>query len=280
MPRRRPYWTTLSALLAAAVLAPIAASRAGAVELAMHRALYNMTLVSASRGSGIAGAQGTMSYSIRDACDGWSSETNVTLQLTYAESGEVNTNWSFASWESKDGRSYRFRVRHTRDGDVVEDLKGTVGRDVPNAKTTAVYLSPEDKVVPLPKGTLFPTRHLIDLIGAGEAGKAVFSRTVFDGASLDNPYEINAIIGRDRDADTDHATAAAGLISAAGLDDTTVRHVRMAFFPTGSKKPAPEFELGIAYRTDGIARSIRQDFGDFVIDLEPDSIEVLASPKC
>ena len=70
------------------------------------------------------------------------------------------------------------------------------------------------------------------------------------------------------------------LFREAGLESEAVRHVRMAFFPAGSKNPEPEFELGVDYRRDGIARAIRQDFGDFVVVLTPESIGTLAGPEC
>ena len=256
------------------------APEAGAIELAPHRAIYKMSLAAASRGSGGADASGSMMYSFNDGCEGWTSETNVKLRLLYAEGGETQTTWAFASWEAKDGLSYRFRIRHSRNGAVVENLKGTVTRGEPGEAAEARFSEPEDLVIKLPEGTLFPTRHLIDLIDAGSGGNPVFSRTVFDGASLDNPYEINAIITRDKGADTARGKAAAALISSAGLADMPTRHVRMAFFSVKSQNPEPEFELGVDYRQDGIARLIHQDFGDFSIDLTPDKIETVDRPKC
>jgi len=221
-----------------------------------------------------------MVYSFWDNCDSWAAETNVKLKLFYMDNGEVETNWSFASWEAKDGKSYRFHVRHTRDGSQVETLKGTVQRKRASDAVDASYLAPKDKVVALPAGTLFPTRHLIDLISSGEEGRPIFRRTVFDGTSLDNPYSINVIIGRDGASDSKKAKAAQRLFSDAGLKSEVTRHFRMAFFSNRSKNPEPEFELGVDYRSDGIARAIRQDFGDFVIDLTPESIEALARSEC
>lgn len=270
----------LAVPLAAAAFCAGVSGVAQAVDLTPHRALYKMKLVSATRGSGVAQASGSMVYSFNENCDAWSSETTVKLKLVYSKSGQVETNWAFASWEAKDGKSYRFRVRHLRDGSTVEDLKGVVRRDAPDDAAEAVFTAPKDRKIKLPAGTLFPTRHLIDLISAGIAGKPVFSRTVFDGASMDNPYEVNAIIGKERSAQSKRAQEARTLFGTAGLKQQPIRHVRMAFFPAGSKQAEPEFELGVDYRKDGIARAIRQDFGDFVIDLMPDSIETLKRPAC
>ncbi len=253
---------------------------AAAVDMASHRAIYAMKLHAAHRGSGITGARGQMVYSFRNACEGWSSETSVKLQLLYAEGEQVDTDWAFASWEARDGKSYQFSTRQTRNGQLVETLKGTVERDAPEAAADAIYAEPEDNVIQLPKGTLFPTRHLIDLLNAGAAGKKIYSRTVFDGASLENPYRISAVVARRSPLAENEAAPLEKVMETSGLKAQPVVHFRMAFFGLRSTKEEPEFELGVDYRPDGISRFIRQDFGDFVVDLSLNKVELYDASKC
>ena len=251
------------------------------IELAPHRAVYDMVLYSAERGSGISGARGKMIYSFRDGCDGWSSETSVKLRLLYAEGDQVVTEWAFASWEAKDGKSYQFRTRQDRNGDTIENLKGKVERTAGGAAATAVFSEPEDTTIELPEGTLFPTRHLSDAFQAHKDGKIIFNGKVFDGASLDNPYEINVVMSR-RTAlgDSGRAEALDRMIDKAGFANAQTAHYRLAFFNLGSRTEEPEFELGVDYRSDGIARFIRQDFGDFIIDLFLEEVEALKKASC
>ncbi len=254
----------ISSLCAVMVLAPWQSSLA-AGELVPHRALYQMSLAEANPRSGITGADGAMMYRFEDVCDAWTSETKVVLKLNYAEGGEIQTTWSFASWEAKDGLSYRFNVRHSRNGTAVEILEGQAKREVANGPATAKYSRPEDTTIELPNGTLFPTRHLAALIEAGQKNQLMVSEVVFDGASLDNPYQINALITKPKATTTDTKAA---------------RHIRMAFFPILATAEEPEFELGITYRPDGVAERIRQDFGSFSLELEPNNIEILSRPDC
>jgi len=72
----------------------------------------------------------------------------------------------------------------------------------------------------------------------------------------------------------------AQVLAAGGLDPAPVRHMRMAFFPIKSSTAEPEFEVDVDYRADGIANRIRQDFGDFTIDLILDKIKMLKRPIC
>jgi len=238
-----------------------------AIELMPHQAIYRMSLAGSASNSGIAGAEGAMMYKFEEACDAWTSETNVYLKLFYTEGEEMQTTWSFVSWESKDGLKYRFRVRQSRDGTEVEKIQGNVTRDRNNGPARAKFTAPEGTVIELPDGTMFPTHHLQALIKQGEAGTLTYARTVFDGASLDNPYNINALI-------------TSGGKKKSLTDKSIFRHVRMAFFPLASRKEFPDFELGIDYRANGIADYIVQDFGDFTLNLTPDRIEVLDRPKC
>jgi len=264
----------------------LAALVAGAVpswaaEMVPHRAIYGMALHSAEQGSSVTGAGGTMVYVFRDECEGWSAETNVKMQLVYAEGDEIDTDWSFASWESKDGTSYQFRTRQARDGNEIESLNGKVRRARAGDAATARFTEPDGETIPMPNGTLFPTRHLMEVLKAGAAGAGFLSRTVFDGASLDNPYIITAVRGRRSPPEAVlHAGDFDDWIKELGLKPEQPVHYRMAFFSRDSKEALPEFELGIDYRSDGIARFIRQDYGDFSVDLQLRNIELIKKPDC
>ena len=235
------------------------------LELVPHRALYKMSLIEASPKSGIIGARGAMAYRFEDSCDSWISETKVILKINYSEGNEVETTWAFTSWESKDGLKYNFYVRHSRNGDVIEVLEGKAWRDTKDGAATAEYSIPEETTIKLPKGTLFPTRHLTELLKAGQAKQLTLSKVVFDGASLDNPYHINAMITK---------------VSTKKTKTKSAQHVRMAFFPVKAKSEQPEFELGITYRPDGVAEHIKQEFGAFSLDLAPNNIEILKKSDC
>ena len=266
---------------------------AAAERLAPHRAVYRLTLKSARNSSGVVAAEGAMQYRLGETCEAWTVETNIYLRLAYAERGDMNITWSFVGHETKDGLGYRFRLRHARNGETIDAFKGEARLSAPGAEGEARFDDPSGETIRLPKGTLFPTRHLAQLIAAAEAGQRFFPKAVFDGSSLDNPYHIAAAITAPRRAspaspagqarpapEGGNAAATEGLFTAAGVARTTVWPVRMAFFPAGSRRPEPEFELGVDYRADGVAQKIEQDYGDFVIDMRPSEIEALQKPKC
>ncbi len=246
----------------------------GARELTGHRALYTLKLGFADASSGIVDARGAMMYRFTDGCDGWTVENRTVMNVLYEEGEEVETIWSFTSWEAKDGLSYRFRVHQTSNGETILRLKGTAVLNAGRKNGVARFVEPEVTSIELPNGTLFPTDHLIALFSEAKRGTSRFAKVVFDGARLDLPDEISAFMGKAAPGEN------RALMEAFGLDDMGMWKMRLAFFQMSSKEPLPDFEIDIHYREDGIAGKIEQDFGDFSFALTPDRIEILPKPDC
>jgi hypothetical protein len=270
------FTTILGAIALALGLSPTAVSgaMAGAGDLVGHRAVYSMALATATPGTGIVGARGAMEYRFADSCEGWIMENRTYLLVQYDEGDEMRTTWSFVTWESKDGLEYRFRVRQTRDDKVVEDLRGDALLETARGPGVARFTKPAGTRVELPAGTLFPTRHLVQLFRTAAEGGRWLGRVVFDGSALDNPFEINAFMNRVPEAERKELAVAAGLAEAPAW------RMRMAFFPYGSRTPLPDFEMGVRYRADGIADKLLQDFGDFSLRVNLSEVELLPKPNC
>jgi hypothetical protein len=261
-------------LVLALCLVTVAPPGLGAVELLPHRAVYRMSLISATRGSQVVGADGAMFYRFAQACDGWTIENRTYLRLTYESGADAETVWNYASWEANDGLGFRFHARYDQDGRIVERLDGEADLSGKGAAGTARFVRPAETVVDLPEGTLFPTEHMRKLMDVAAAGGKSLTEVVFDGASLDNPFLVNALLGPLSQADADALAAATGLAPAPAW------WTRMAFFPYFSSTMLPEFELGAEYRADGVADSITQHFDDFSLKVRLKELEVLPPPDC
>ena len=245
-----------------------------AVDLQAHRAVYRMVLSSATRHSDVLSADGVMVYRFARGCDGWTVENQTLLHLLYDNDTHADTLWSFASWESADGTKLRFHARYDQDGKNVERLEGQADLQAVGGSGSARFSQPPDKVIPLPRGTLFPTEHVRQVIAAAESGKHLFNRTVFDGSSLDNPYAVNAALGLLSEPTAEE------LAKRLGLPAQPAWWTRMAFFPIGAEAEVPEFEMSAQYRADGIADKIVQYFETFALDVQAKEIELLPAPDC
>jgi len=259
------------AMLAAA--AP-ALPQAQGLPLAGHQAVYRVSLAEADQGAGIAGVDGRLIYRFANACDGWTVENQVALRISSDEGGLSDSLWAYTSWEAKDGRSFRFRMRDERDGEIVEELGGAARMPAGGGPGVARLTVPAEVDVDLPAGTLFPLNHLMKLIEAGRAGQRYVSAYVFDGADLDNPYRVGAAVGPAA------AARQKSLSAPLGLAELPIWSVQMAFFPGTAGTGLPSFEVGVQYREDGIAAEIVQDFGDFTLKMVPERIDLLPDPGC
>ena len=239
-------------------------------QLASHRAVYNMSLGTARSGSSTVDARGVMYLEWAEACDGWTVSQRVKLTLYATQGGEIDTDSNYSSWESRDGKSYRFTVRNLRNGKVSEEFRGDARLDGPGRSGKAVFAVPAGLSFPLPKGTMFPTEHMVQMIVAAQAGERRLSRVMFDGASIDGPLEVNAIIGAQN-----RPTG-----SSDELTSKVSWPVRMAFFPIQSQQAEPEYEVSVRLHENGVADRFLLDYGDFTVSAELEKLEPLPKPKC
>ncbi|MDA8229835.1 MAG: cell envelope integrity EipB family protein [Magnetospirillum sp.] len=244
---------------------------AGGITLAPHRAIYDMALASTKPGSGIVGANGTMSYEFADACDGWIVENRIAISYAYSEGGQAMTTTDFLTWESKDGLKYRFRLRDTRDGQITDEVEGTAELRGKGKGGVARYTRPEAMTIALPKGTLFPTEHTERLIAAARAGTRTFLRVVFDGSDTEGAYDVSALIGRPHIVE---AKVSSPLI------DSPSWPMRLAYFPVEGTESTPDFEMALDYHANGVAQNIVQSFKDFSLVGKLRSIEALPRHRC
>jgi hypothetical protein len=238
--------------------------------LASHRAVYTMNLGTARSGSSTVDARGVMYLEWAEACDGWTVAQRVKLTLYATQGGEIDTDSNYSSWEAKDGVSYRFTVRNLRNGKVTEEFRGDARLDGPGRSGKAVFTMPAGLTFDLPEGSMFPTEHMARLIEAAQAGERRLSRVMFDGASVDGPLEVNAIIGA-QSGPTEPVSA---------LTNSPSWPVRMAFFPIQSQQAEPEYEVAVKLHDNGVANHFLLDYGDFTVVAELEKMEALPKPKC
>ncbi|MGE0716047.1 MAG: cell envelope integrity EipB family protein [Alphaproteobacteria bacterium] len=255
------------------VTVSLTAAAAAAGSIAPHRALYDLSLASARTSGGVVGVQGRMLFEWGDACDGWTVEQRYRMRLSQAQEDEVEIVSSLASWEAKDGLRYRFTLRKKRGEEPEEEVRGTARLEGPGRGGYADFTRPEESRVDLPRGTLFPTAHTLEIIRRAEAKDAYFSRRVFDGSEVEKPGEVNTVIGRPQASDVDP-----GIRSK--LLDRPGWRIRMAFFAADGQAPLPEYEIGLHLLDNGVSSDMLIDYGDFTVRARLRELEALPSPGC
>lgn len=270
--RRVMAASTAAALCAGAAFA----APARPVEVQPHKALYDMTLESSKPNSGVVGATGSLAYQWGESCDGWTIEQRYKLNMQYEQDQPVDINSNFVTWESKDGKSYRFNERRMRNGQQDEDIKGDAGMKGAKGAGGAVFTRPKDQNFDLPPGSLFPTAHTLLLIRKAQEGEHYVAADVFDGSSVDGAVDISAVVGPKLDAKANPPSADVK----SPLIDHPSWNIRMAFFPESSKDESPDYELSMRLMDNGVSSEMTIDYGDYVIKAKLKEIQALPKPTC
>jgi hypothetical protein len=260
-------------------LAPLAvvlwsAAASAAVEIAPHKAVYELSLGRTARGSEIANVSGVMTYEFADACEGWTVNQRSAMTFAYNNGEEVQLGWSMVSWESKDGLRYRFYARQIQSGQEKEEFRGEARLDGPGQAGKGSYTSPSSYEVDLPAGTLFPTAHSIKLLEESQKGGTLMWAMVFDGSDAEGLFGINAFLGRRVVPQQD---------AAAGADPLTAgpsRHVELAFYSATGQAAEPEHERRLRLHDNGVVTDWRLDYAEFEVIAKLSQIEGLKAPSC
>jgi len=258
-----------------AALLPAAAS----AEIAGHRAVYTLSLNRIVGDSNVADARGVFAVEWTDRCDGWAVEQSYSLHVAYHEQPDQLISSRYTTWEAKDGLSYTFDVETTRSGRRTERVQGTAELDRATHAGSASYVEPRGLEIALPVGAMFPASHTEAMLSRAETGERLWPAVVFDGANVDQPLLINAAFGNPVEA----APEGEAQPAAVGQTDLTAVagwQIRMAIFPETSASEEPDYEIQMDLLSNGVARTMTLDYGDFVLDAELRVIEPTTAPEC
>jgi hypothetical protein len=274
MPSSVPFGSLCAGIIGLA----LAASSAGAADLAANRARYAVSLSSAKPDSGVVAVEGNMTVETAEACDGWTTEQRNKFTVHYAEDNpDLVLSATFVSWESKDGLRFRFSQREQKNGELDKEVSGEAQLSGKGKGGSVTFTRPNASTLDLPAGVLFPTAHTALLIDRASSGEGFVAAKVFDGTNDDNANDITAVIGAPQDAD---ATAAATSSVKTPLLKHPSWRVHLAFFPADITVDKPDFELTMRLLANGISGDTVLDYGDFAIKAKLDEIEALPKPTC
>ena len=249
---------------AAMAAAPLLKAKA---TLTPHKATYVLSLLRTRSGEGVRVARGSMTYTLSDRCDGYTIESNVSMNLSFADGNAQKVDQRYAAWEAKDGSFSSFTMQTLENGSPGKSYRGSISLGQDGAGN-ATFEGDKTETFELAPGTMLSTAHTIALLEQAAAGKTFFSGKVIDGSFDQGPFVVTASIAGARDG---RATLEkeSGAMSAGRYWPMS-----LAYFPASSKGYLPEYELGMELLPTGISRSMTQDFGTFIIgftltDLEP-----------
>ena len=231
----------------------------------------------------INGVNGTLEMIVEKKGDVWTTQQKSTLYIYYKGKKVADKyDLTIASYESDSGQNYEFYVRsivNDKQDEVVFNGEGKL----PEGQQGYVQFKPseftqeESKIVVLPKGTLFPLKHLYMLVEEAMKGNmTVGQKKVFDGASdAQEVVEVDAYITPKNNykmnvnsSEPTSDPAAAEL--AERLKNAKAWQVKMNVFALGSRDDSePDYTYTQTVNSLGIPVSMKITHSDpeFTVDI-------------
>lgn len=244
--------------------------------LAPHKAIYNIEMISRRSSSQILNIHGQMYFSLLPSCEAWSTDHRFNLYYEYSDSAPMQITSDFTTYETLDGQSFDFSSRRKRDGELYQELRGSVARNQ-NGQGVVTYSQPVGLSFEMPAGSLFPMAHTAAMMKNIRTGQKIFSAVVFDGSDEEGPIEINTVVGK---AVNVMATLQPGPAIDTTLINSPARRARMAFFPLASTGPEADYEMDVILHDNGVISDMTVDYGEFSVSQKLVALENIAGPAC
>lgn len=246
------------------------------IPLIAHHATYKLSLLKSTGSKAPEAVEGLLSYDFSgSACEGYAMTLRQMTALQPQEGETHVSDMQTASFEGGDARDYRFTVAVTGgsadggtvDGKAHRTADGIVSVDLDKPKAAKVDLPP---------GVLFPTEHLKSIIGTALAGGKLVSAAVFDGSETGTKvFNTLTVIGA---AAT--APPAENAAQLEALQNVQRWPVTISYFDAAKADQTPDYVLSFDLYQNGISRSLKLDYGDFVLAGELTDLKIMPDTAC
>jgi EipB-like len=268
------------AIVSGGALAPRAHALTPTVELAPHRAVYELTLAQSHGNSSTVSARGRILYDFTgNACEGYKLEFRQVSELDNGEGKVTLSDLRSNTWEDGDAKNFHFKSENYMNDRLLDQVDGQAVRQPDNI---AVALTkPKDAKLSLDRSIVFPTEHVRRIIDAARAGKSILEFPVYDGSEKgEKIYNTLTVVGRmippNERAPND---GAAGQAALAGLGRWPVT---VSYFDRARAvgEQTPVYAITFELYENGISRALLLDYNDFAISGKLKSLEIRDVKPC
>jgi hypothetical protein len=264
-------------LLAPAFTASLAAEpAAGPTVLVSHRAVYDLALTKSEGNHAPSYASGRIAFDFSGtACDGYAQNFRQFTEMQSPEGPARVSDMRSATFETGDGKNFRFKVETDVDRSRVEASDGRAVRSDDGALSVALS-APSTAKIDLDRDVLFPTEHLRHIIDAARGGEHLLAVKVFDGSETGQKvFDTTTVIGKAQTGVADDATK-----TVPDLAGVTRWPVAISYFEEGKRDSQPNYVLSFDLYENGISRALKLDYGDFVLAGNMVELEMLPTQPC
>jgi hypothetical protein len=255
---------------------------AGSIELAPHRAVYDLKLASSRGKRSLEAVRGRILYDFAGStCEGYSLQFRQVTELDSGEGKSVTSDLRMTNWEEGAGKSFRFVTQNFLDGNAGDGADGRA-EEGPAGGVSVDLAKPEKKRVAL-GAVVFPSEHMRRIIAAARAGKSLVEIAVYDGSETgEKVYNTLTVIGREiAPGERPPADAAAGKQELAAMKrwPVTVSYFDRAKAGADGEQ-IPAYAITFEVYDNGVSRALKLDYGDFTLTGEMTTLELKDAKPC
>lgn len=250
------------------------------VELAPHRAVYDLKLAQSRGNRPIEAVRGRILYDFSGSrCEGYALQFRQVSEINLGEGQTLTTDLRATTWEEGAANSFRFKSENFINQKLADSVDGSAERR--NAGIAVSLTKPGKKKLDLESQIIFPTDHMRRIIEAAMAGKTILELPVYDGSETgEKIYDTLTVIGQPIAPEKKPEDAAGRTDS---LSKLTRWPVSISYFDRGKKtggEQTPVYGIRFELYENGISRNLSLDYNDFVISGEMTSIEIGHAKPC
>ncbi|WP_297323284.1 cell envelope integrity EipB family protein [uncultured Bartonella sp.] len=225
-----------------------------------HLAIYDLQLESASDKSGISGLFGRMAFEFNGSvCEGYTTRFRFVTRINMADAPTRLTDQQTTSFESSNGKEFRFVSKTIVDQEVTNETDGVA--KIVNDEMIVNLKKPKEKEIKL-KSAAFPTVQTQELIRQAKAGRHFYRTTVFDGSdNADNLTEVTVVVGDKENAKADSETKLMGKMGQEPYWPVTISY----FNDDENQDGLPVYRTSFLLYENGFTRNLVMDYGNFSV---------------
>ena len=233
--------------------------------LAPHRATYDLTLDNATGRSGIVAIKGRMAYEFTGAaCEGYTVNLRIVTQFTDNDAKKSLTDVRTSSWEEGEGTIFRFSSSHYLNNRKSQTTQGLARTGKKGEQGQYTLDKPAKKKSKMPLNTLFPTKHLLEMIKRAQRGDSVFEVPLFDGGDGGKVYQTTTFIGREKAPGTSTLNGKVDDKTRKIIEGLKSWPINISYFEGKSNgEETPAFEFAFDVFENGIASKVLINYGVF-----------------
>lgn len=262
---------------------PVPQPQTPPVELAPHRAIYDMTLGKAVAGANISDVRGRLVFDFSGSCEGYALNTRLVTEIVDRDGKAMVTDLRSSTWEHAKAERFRFNSSQYLNQRLSEQVVGLASRGKDGGEMNIAIEKPKKQKVKLGGAAMFPTQHSLAVLEAAQRGRSLVQANIYDGSEKGAKYfETTTFIGNPFPAGGNAGFKT--IPNSEKLDDLISWPVSISYFETkeggGADEGTPTYELSFRLYANGVSRKLQIDYGNFSITGELSRIDFFEPAKC